>query len=286
MGIMQSFPEIQQQKPSYDYLVRRMATESITSPEILGVFKNLIPQSMDLLKSYIPQFNTQSDAQPGIMMSSKGVAVLKKVATVNFVAYEDTLVQVPEGFDGKLVPYLELLLLQSKVVLEHGVSVIKDYNLELSMFLSNKDFRASLKSMSQRYKQIRTEREGYEHQIEAFFDKKHSTVSRKPLGEVIERFTDLKKVYELEEKIASVRKQQNFKAVSSEIQRAADMLALIKGRLDSGDIDNVSGQTAKNLAEGAYEVAKYAEYMSLYAYFMETVTASIKNMTEQFETIF
>lgn len=281
MGIISHVAE----EYSYDYLMRRITTESITSPDVLGVFKRVIPHSIELLRSFVPTFAPKQE-QGVANLSTRHMAVLKKVSSVNFLAYEETSVQVPEGFDGQLIPYLEVLIMQSKVVLTHGIEVIRDYNTELAMFLSNKDMRQTLKSLSQTYRNVREERMEYEKQVQKFFDKNHSTISRRRLGDVIERFSDLKKIYELEEKLTQIRKQQNIKEISAEIQRASDMLGLIKKRLDAGEIDDVSGQAAKNLAEGAYEVAKYAEYMSMYLYFMETVSASIGNMTDKFEEIF
>ena len=85
--------------------------------------------------------------------------------------------------------------------------------------------------------------------------------------------------------MTAVKKAQNYTVVLEEVKRASEMLKLIKHRLDAGDIENVSNQTAKNLADGAYEVAKYAEYMALYGYYVETALASIHNTAEKLEEI-
>lgn len=277
---------IEEAAVDYEQLMRRLAIESITSPDVFALFKKIIPHSVEVLSSYLPSFSNLNQGPAAKFSSPAHLALMKKVSSVNFLAYEDTLVFVPEGFNGKLIPFLELLIAQSKVVLEHGKQVVVDYNLDLSIFLSNADIRQTLKSLSQQYRQIRTEREGYQKAVESFFDKKNSTVSRRPLKQVIDRFSDLNKVYELEERLVGIQKQQNLQVIVSEVQKACDMLKLINARISEGEISSVSGQAAKNLAEGAYEVGKYVEYMALYAYFVESVLASIKNTSEQFEKIF
>lgn len=274
---------------SFDFLQRRIAVESITSSSMFSLFGQIIPKTSELIKSFIPNLSqfTESAAKSNIKLDNKQrQEVLKAISRFSFTTYEDTLISVPEGFNGQLIPYLEVLLGQGKVVIDHGKNVVTGYNRELAMFLSNYDVRTTLKSYSQHYAAIRKEREGYHTAIESFFDKKRSTLSRQPLGSVIDRFADLEKVFLLEESLLSIKKQQDFKAIISEVQRTADMLTLIKGRIDDGSIKDASGQAVKNLTEGSYEVAKYVEYIALYGYFVESALASVNNTSEQLANVF
>lgn len=272
---------------SLDYLYRRLAIESTVGSDVITLFKQLVPKSANLIKSYVPSLSHFLETQPseGRIDDKQRHELLKLLKSVNFLAYEDTLISVPEGFKGQLIPYLEVLLRQSSVVLAHGKKVMQDYNTELSMFLSNVDIRSSLKSHEAHYTLVRQERESYQKAINAFFEK-NSTRSRQKLSTVISRFQDLDKVFVLENKLKAVKDSQDFKGIVAEVQRATDMLTLIKARLDKGDISGVSGQTAKNIAEGAYEVARYAEYTSIYGYFLETTLASINNTAEQLMHLF
>ena len=273
----------------YNLLQKRIAVESITAPSLFEFFSQLLPKSAELVKSFIPGFTkfAESDAPATYRLNNgKRQELLKAVSKVSFTAYEDTLISVPEGFEGHLVAYLEVLLAQSKVVLDHGQAVIKDYNRELAMFLSNLDARSSLKSHAQQYKEIRIEREAYQKAVEAFFKNKNSSLARQKLGSVIERFSDLDKVFQLEEKLINIKKQQDFKIIIAEIQRTVDMMGLVKARIDDKSIETISGQVVKNLSEGAYEVAKYAEYISLYSYFVETALASVSNTADQLSVLF
>lgn len=274
---------------SFDRLQKRIAVESITEPSLFIFFSQILPKSAELVKSFIPNFAKFTESDPASytkLNNSQRQTLVKEVAKYSFSTYEDTVISVPEGFNGSLITYLEVLVGQGKVVLDHGQNVIKDYNRELAMFLSNLDARASLKSHSQQYRQIRLEREAYQSAVEAFFNKKNASLSRQRLGSVIERFGDLDKVFLLEEKLIGVKKEQDFKTVIAEIQRTVDMMALVKARIDDKSIEKISGQVIKNLAEGAYEVAKYAEYMSLYSYFVESALASVNNLSTQLSELF
>ena len=277
------------EEQSFETLQRHIAVESITSPSMFSLFGQILPKTSELIKSFIPNLTqfTDSSNKPVIKLDNKQrQEVLKAISRFSFTAYEDTLISVPEGFDGKLIPYLETLVAQGKVVIDHGKNVVAGYNRELAMFLSNFDVRTTLKSYSQHYAVIRKEREGYHKSIEAYFDKKASTLARQPLKTVIERFADLEKVFLLEEALLSIKKQQDFKAIISEVQRTADMLTLIKGRIDDGSIQDASGQAVKNLAEGSYEVAKYVEYIALYGYFVESALSSVNNTSLKLAEVF
>ena len=154
------------------------------------------------------------------------------------------------------------------------------------MFLSNSDIRMSLKSHEAHYKQVKEERLSYEQSIKTFFDPKFPTRSRLPIGNIMERFNDLEELYRLTEQLIGIQKDQKFKEMSVEVKKASEMLGLIKYRLDSEEIDNVSGQVAKNLATGAFEVAEYVEAVALFGYYSESAVASTQNITTKLTELF
>jgi len=289
MGLMTDFP----QSFTHDQLFRRMIAESVDTSDagaasFFKVFKDLIPKSADLIKSFINPLSKFAEPQKeALTLDNKTrTELLKKIQTVNFLAYEDTLISVPEGMKGKLIPYLTLLTKQSDLIGDVGLKVLSDYNLELSMFLSNADIRLSLKSHSSQYARVRSQRMEYQKAISEYYSKTDPTIARRKVSDVIDRFSDLGTVFKLEEELRSIRDRKDCSAAIAELKKSSELLLLVRDRLDSGDIANLSGQVAKNLAEGAYEVASYAEYMSLYAFYVETAVASINNTADQLSTLF
>lgn len=283
MSIMQS-AVITPVEKTYEQHLRHLALESIampSGPSILAVLKQIVPRSSELLSSLLPNLSRLSD-HPEVppLNNRERRELLVKLQKVPYMAYQETLIFVPEGFKGKWIPYLELLLSQGDMLLARGKEVVDNYNLELSKFLSNADVRHSLVDKKAEYSKLKAEREGYQKLVDKFFDQTNSTLSRQKLKVVIDRFSDLSTVFQLEEKLLAVRKRQDYKTIIGEVNRASEMLKLISRRLDKGDIEDVSGQVARNLAEGAYEVAKFVEYLAIFGYYMETILASIHNTAE------
>ena len=97
---------------SYELLVKRLVVESNVVSNAIAVFRNLLPKSAELIQSYIPGLNKlidPSEQKPNIT-SKIHKDVVKAAEAYSFLVYESTLVAVPEGFNGKLIPYLQLLL--------------------------------------------------------------------------------------------------------------------------------------------------------------------------------
>lgn len=276
---------------SYELALKRLAVESIGSNSSFLVFKDFIPKSVELLKSFVPDLTKLSTSAPITAIPSQVKDKERRdliigLRKTNFITYEDTLVPVPEGFNGKLIPYMQLLLSQASSLIDDGQKVIQDYSTQLSMFLSMEDSRKSVKSNSAYYRAVRDVRNSLQKEQEKFFNKNALTLSRQKISHVMDRFGDLEEIFLLEEKLLKIRKQQNYAAILSEVNKAADILTLIRGRIDAGDITDMSSVVASNLAEGAHEVAKYVEYIAINGYYVETCLGAVRNMSDQLTRVF
>jgi len=270
-----------------EYLMTRLFAEEGVSNSVVNLLKQILPKSSSMIQSFIPNLKELDDRSMISRLSTKEYKdVLHAMTGFSFMTYMDTLVMVPEGFSGKLTDYLKALIAQGKMMSQKAPKIVADYSLELSMFLSNSDIRMSLKSHEAHYKQVKEERLSYEQSIKTFFDPKFPTRSRLPIGNIMERFNDLEELYRLTEQLIGIQKDQKFKEMSVEVKKASEMLGLIKYRLDSEEIDNVSGQVAKNLATGAFEVAEYVEAVALFGYYSESAVASTQNITTKLTELF
>ena len=270
-----------------DYLMTRLFAEEGVSNSVVNLLKQILPKSSSMIQSFVPNLKELDDrAMASKLNNTEYKAVLVAMKGFSFMTYMDTLVMVPEGFSGSFTDYLKALIAQGKMMSAKAPKVVSDYTLELSMFLSNTDIRTSLKSHEAHYRQVKEERLSYENAVKTFFDPKFPTRSRLPIGNIMERFNDLEDLFHLTEQLIGIQKDQKFKEMSVEVKKASEMLGLIKYRLDSEEIDNVSGQVAKNLATGAFEVAEYVEAVALFGYYAETAIASTKNITEKLTELF
>lgn len=270
---------------SLELSMKRLALESIDSLSVVDVFKSIIPKSVELIKSFIPGISKGDKTISGISEGDKK-RVMKALASQNFLAYEELLIYVPEGFKGKLLPYMTLLASQQKELATQVRKALAEYNSELAQFLSNKDSRRSLRNLTDQYRTLRRLREDDMRSIEAFYDKKNPTLSRRRLGTVLDRFSDFQELYRLEQTLAANRDSKQYTEIAQEVQRACEMLKLIHTRLEAGDIADMSRQVAQNLSEGAYEMARYVEFAALHNYYVENAMASVKNTTEVIRTLF
>ena len=265
--------------PSYDYLRSRLVAEAEVGTSALSIFKNIIPASIELISS---NFTALANFVSGERADLKGVkssdrrALIRALEKFDYIAYEETLIVVPEGFEGKLIPYLQVLLSQSTSIQKDIEATLSQFTTELGVFLSNKDAQIALSGVVDAYKKARTQREAYTKATKAFYGAKNQARSRVRLRDAIDRSRDLVQIFELEAKIKRARDQISYKAIQAEADKAVKMLGLVRERLDRGDIENVSPMVAKKLSEGAYEVASYLEYMGVYSYYLETALGSIQ----------
>ena len=275
---------------SYELALKGLVLESFGTQGSFTIFRNIIPKSVELIQSFIPDLNRfapNSNSEPvSQITNSERRALVGTLSKANFIDYSSTLVSVPEGFNGKLLSYLELMIDLGEDAMKNGLQIIQDYSTELSKFLSNSDIRKTMQSHDDYYKTISKIRAKHQEDIKKYFDKNKPTLSRQKFSTIFDRFGDLEKAFVLEQKLKEVKRLQNYSVIVSEIQKVSEILTLVKSRLDNGDIDEISPVVAKNLAEGAHEVGRYAEYLAMYGYLTETAIGTVKNIEEQFTKLF
>lgn len=276
-----------QDTATFYHLHYRLVVESIAQGDVMGIFRRIIPKARDLISGFfdgLTSLQKDGEASRGDMdaVYSK---VLKEVSKFNYLAYKDTLVSVPEGFQGKLHPYLRFMLTAGRMNLDLGLRAVKNYNVELSAFLSNSDIRSSLHVHNELYSRIRRERMDQQKALSVFF-KKGSTLSRRPLGSLIDRFGELEICFRDVTALESVRKSQDYHTLLSEVKRSVELLDLVRKRSEEGSIEKISGPMAKHLADGAYEIASYVENTVIYGYHLETITSTVRNLATQLQESF
>ena len=276
-----------QDTATFYHLHDRLVVESIAHGDVMGIFRRIIPKARDLISGFfdgLSSLQKDGEASRGDMDATYS-KVLKEVSKFNYLAYKDTLVSVPEGFQGKLHPYLRFMLTAGRMNLDLGLRAVKSYNVELSAFLSNSDIRTSLHVHNELYSRIRRERMDQQKALSVFF-KNGSTLSRRPLGSLIDRFGELEICFRDVTALESVRKSQDYHTLLSEVKRSVELLDLVRKRSEEGSIEKISGPMAKHLADGAYEIASYVENTVVYGYHLETITSTVRNLAVQLQESF
>lgn len=270
----------------YDSLFDRLVVESSVMADVLSTFSRILPKSKELITGFLPDLQKLSQ-EPSIPLQTKEFKqALKRVEGLNFLHYEDTLVSVPEGFTGRYVPFLDMMLETQPSLLKHCSTLLQEYETELSMFLSNGDHRLSQKSSDFQYKALAIHRTKYEKKLKPFFDEHRAGLTRQKLGTVFTRFADLNDAFILAEKLQAAVSRSSYDKLLQQVNTVSDLLDLIHQRIEDRSVGQVSGAMAKNIAQGAYEMGKLVELVSLYSYLSQTTLNAIKATAEGLERLF
>jgi len=272
---------------STDHLRKMLAIESIhgSNQSVLDIFGRLVSNSSEVLNSFIaPISSFVGKSSDNSIKNSDYRKTLKAVKVLPFAAYQDTLIQVPEGFTGSLDKYIEMLLNVHGQLVSAANEVLISYSDELAIFLNNVDHRKSIKNYEAFYKKMTADRTRFNKEMEVFF-KKDSNLSRVKLGSVMSRFGDLDGIFANAEKLEAVHAKTSLSELTSNVKHAVSLLGLIRDKVEHDKELNISGQMAMHISEGAYEAARYVELVSLACYNIEVGLTTVRNLSEQFNKI-
>ena len=259
-------------------VISKLSLESEFTANVIDTFRNLIPSLTFKIKEYVKSFDSVSTLF--VSESSRAVECEKifkseyeKVQHLNYSIYKKTLVSTPEGFKGSFLEYLTVL---NKIIPEFFNSsneLLSEYNLILSSFITNKD-NTTL------YKNGTKLRESVISDLDQFFVKNDS--SKKYLGDVLYRFSDLDDLIAQMKKLEQFYKKQSLGNIKEQIRKSTDLLEIIIKNTTEDNASAVSGAAAKNIAEGAYEIGKLVETISIMHFKMDQTLNSVRNL---FDTI-
>lgn len=258
-----------------------LSLEAISVANVIEVFKGILPdlttkifETLDTLSFY------KENNSPEIKeLLSNYKELDKKLKLVNYVEKRDMLISVPEGFKGNLTVYIKDIENLTNKIYPVANKLLNEYRLILSAFLTNKDQKISLTDHTNFFNSIKRDREGFISTLSSYQTNNNSSKAR--LGTAINRISDIDNLVIKIESINKVRNNNNIKDLVSTIKEITSLLDTIIERVSIGDINNISGASAKNLSEGAYEVAKYIEFVSLFNFKVEQITTTVIKLVQQ-----
>lgn len=271
---------------SYQHLSNVLAIESMhgDAGSVMEIFGRLIPKSSEFLRNCVsPLADFVNNKPVAGLKNSEYRDTLKKVKSLPFSAYEETLIQVPEGFNGNLGKYLLSLISVHDKIVANANSFLLTYTDELAVFLNNVDSRKSV-SVRDIATSYRNERTHAVKELASYF-KAGSNLSRQKLGVVVTRFGELDDVFEAAEKLEVARSQANLSDLMNNVNHAVSLLDLIKTKLKEDENMAVSGAMAKHLSEGAYEVALFVEQVSMTCFAIDVALNVTQELAKQFNRI-
>ncbi len=259
------------QNLSLESQLERISLESDVLANLIETFKTTIPNFLGQLKSVSAHFaeTGREQAKINIDLSKKERQVIEAASHIDYLNFGERLISVPEGFKGDLLKYSVLL---NKIVTEAYQAqntILSEYNTILSSFISNKEDKISLKDHTAFFERIQKRRAELTKEL-SNFSNSTTGVSKAKFKSVVSRMGDVQALYEEANKLSKLHSAAKLNEIQNAVNHSVDLLdIIIKGVLD-GKTTNVSPNATQNIAKGAYEVAKYVEFVGV-VYFDVTV---------------
>lgn len=270
---------------SLESQINQLALESNVISNVINSFRNVIPNITDDLKAMALRLvETDTLTKEFITANQHFSKLERKIPDASFVNYSKTIVSVPEGFSGNMLNYLKFLDSLSTEIFKEANSVLGDYNLVLSSFISNKQDKISLKDHTTLFERVKERREEILKNIKQFFPST-SVNSRKRFGDVVERFGELPEIMKVLEHLNRERKGHNLKEIANAVRESVEMLDIVIEEVKKNGVTNVSGNSAMNISQGAYELARFVELVAIYRNMVDIAVTSASRMIVQLEEI-
>lgn len=287
MGIMKLDFEAET-SVSVEQQLDRIAFESNFTGNLIELFKNTLPNVVQKIHEAVSSsfISKEPDAAVNIGRQLKGdyKSLSKKLETSNFINFKDMLVQVPEGFKGNFVQYLDF---QDKVfnqVIANGNELLSEYSVILAAFITNKENKLSLKDHTGFYKKIQAERLEFTKGFDKFFNVNSDSPLQR-LQQIVGRFEDIEDVVDKTVKLETNTKQSNLNEIQASVKKISGYLDILITQVQDQSVSNVSGSAARNIAEGAFEVAKFVEFISLFHFRTEQSVQTTKKLIDKLNEV-
>lgn len=262
--------------------LNRLTLESAYLSNLIGVFKDIIPATTNRLKNAVSTFFSEPEY---IEVSSSELIKLKYISeNADMSSYSSVLVQVPEGFSGNMLEYLNFLRDNlPKVTIELN-GLLTEYNTMLAAFISDKETKISLKDNTHIFKKSELNRENAVKAIKTYF-KNPNHLSRNALNRVIHQLKEVHPLVKEANSLARDTKDLNLNTLKAKVEESTKLLDIIVEQVSNQGIDKVSGASATNIAKGAHEMAKAVEFASIYYFRIQQALVSAKAITAKIKEL-
>lgn len=247
-------------------MLRRITMESESLNGFASTVASLVPNMATKTKDFITKF---FDSNSGVK-EVKDIQVLPGDLTEflllmerrDYMGIAPMAINVPEGFTGDLVAYTAFLLDSA----EHSQRIISDilnpFNTFLSSLVTNKDAQRRVQQDLVFLAKADAQRNKLNQESSRFF-KHGSNQARLELGKAIRRNADWRQVFiNLRKATEEIQKTPNS-SVQNVVNDCVSLLNAIKSSSESQELDKISPEMLKTLADRTLTVAKEVEFFAI-----------------------
>lgn len=261
--------------------VRLLTMESALKADVIAVFRNILPSVKNYVSDTITEFKASDNTDFNFLKASASFASAEKaIGEINFVNFEGTVLQTPEGFTDRYIPYLEWLIKYGIRFINEAEVALGAYYKELAIFISSKDAKTSLKDQAAVYKGMEKALSDLKDGLGEFFNSRTSNALR-TAGSLFDRGADIKTTIELTKTLNRHRTMIKTKEIMSLTTQIAGLINMLVESTEKTEVPDVSGAAATSIATGAMTVAHYVEFVGVLRYRIEEVINAVGLMSAQ-----
>lgn len=259
--------------------------ESRVTANVIDTFRNVFPSVNNYVQEVITNFKAFDETDAKIQNSVRELdRVLRKGVTVNFATQGHHLVQIPEGFKEHYVGYLNWLGKDGLEYIDGSMKLLDSYYQDLAVFISNKEAKLSkidhTRSYAEMEKQLTKAKEG----LASFFDP-GSMTALAPIDQVFDRQADVqtssKAAIDLNRRRIGLKPER----ILSKANAISELLSMLVDSTKNKEIPEVSGESAKSIAQGAFVAARYVEFVGVLQYRIEEAINAMAICVDQISNI-
>ena len=271
---------------SLESQLERLALEADVISNVIATFKSILPNLVSKINETVEykETNEINMSQLAKEASVSFASLDKKLKYANYLNFSKTLVSVPEGFKGNLLEFIILLNKSTPIVYTTGKELLSEYKTNLSTFITNKEDKISLKDNTPFFNKLKATRTNILDEINKFFTTNNG-LSKQYLKDTIDRFNDLEKLVVEVKNLDKKHVAESMKDMHVHVKECTDLLNIIIDQIDKEGTSKVSGPAAVNISQGAYEVAKYVEFMAAYRYKTMQAIYTVDKLISQLDNI-
>lgn len=265
--------------------VVELTTESLVTSNIINTFRNVLPNISAFVKDVVTEFKVRDETDFNITKANQHFeAAATRLKDLNFVRNGATLLQVPEGFKGHYIEYLEWMNRQGFNFINEATEALGAYYQDLSIFISSHDAKQSLKDKTRLYADMQKALENAKDGLGSFFDAKTANALR-TMDSLFDRGPDISTTMKLAVELNRKRLTIKTKEITSLTQQIASLINMLVESSTTNKIPEVSGEAAKSISQGALVIAHYVEFIGVLLYRMEELINAVGIMSEQVSKI-
>jgi hypothetical protein len=259
-----------------------VSLEAFQVSDVAAMAQRAIPAIVAQFNDFTGQFKAE---QPAVQFTVNDREFDGHLREHTYANLTPLTAYVPEGLKVTYLDYYQSLL----PAIERAASIVDRVLVPYAVFLSNlvTNHTAQLDSRthSAEWKKMAEARELLNTSIGRCF-KVGSNRSELKYGDVLERNADWDHVFSSARSVSNLINSVNRKNVQSKIQECDELLGIIVAKIKRNEMDSITPQVVKSLAEGAYQVASELEFYSASWYRATAYVECVKRTSDHVSEVF